>query len=68
MANMGYDMTWENRVLRTIGEIAQYLQLSESSVKRRIREKKLPVRWDGGTWVMTSKDYQDWLDKKSPAR
>ncbi len=46
-------------------EIAKTLRKSEDTVTRWLRQGKIPGYKAEGTWVVSKKDFDDWLAKRS---
>jgi excisionase family DNA binding protein len=51
----------------TIEELADYLQISRSTIEARIRDDGLPVRWVGGLRRFLRAEVDAWL-RERPAR
>jgi len=57
-----------NDQLMTIKEVADFLRISTISAYSWVRDGKLPAIRIGKEWRVRSRDLDEWLEVRSPAR
>ena len=52
-------------VIMTIGEVAEYLKVTERTIYRLAAAKQIPAFKVGGSWRFSKADMDDWIKKQS---
>ena len=58
----------KNKPIMNLKEVAQYLGLSQMSIYRYIKQRKIPVSRVGGVWRFRKEKIDAWLEKQEKVR
>jgi len=58
----------KNKPIMNLKEVAQYLGLSQMSIYRYIKQRKIPASRVGGVWRFRKEKIDAWLEKQEKVR
>ena len=58
----------KNKPIMNLKEVAQYLGLSQMSIYRYIKQRKIPASRVGGVWRFRKEKIDAWLERQEKVR